>query len=347
MCANCIHLFRYDGSLSSDAYWPQQEHCGCMQSVSELGEAEDNAVQRDPRASSAAHIEEAQVDLANTPTAAPQSASWSSPTRLWSASVASSRSWTAAAPAITRWALRPTWIRSRGGEGKPQHYSEPKLILDLSHWRHNSMSAPRGGSAEKLPVELEICSRRSHAGWRALSLGSNRPVLLKLSHPVFPSSAAVSYNAPHSHMQIPAALQLSSPPTAGVLTRSSPLLHLLPSSPSSPHHGSANYLSSSIRCENDEENSQMDPSGEEHFDLDVFISQALRLCSRATHPPPSTLYLLLLWPGGYWRRTRTALVMFPTSPIKDPPEHKLQRLRWSRLTGVIKSTGRGVLWLLI
>lgn len=38
-------------------------------------------------------------------------------------------------------------------EGKPQHYSEPKLILDLSHWKHNASCLPAqpvGGSVKDL-----------------------------------------------------------------------------------------------------------------------------------------------------------------------------------------------------
>uniref|UniRef100_A0A3Q3QYQ4 Mitogen-activated protein kinase 4 n=1 Tax=Monopterus albus TaxID=43700 RepID=A0A3Q3QYQ4_MONAL len=40
-------------------------------------------------------------------------------------------------------------------EGKPQHYSEPKLILDLSHWKHNTNifsvpPEPTGGNMEDL-----------------------------------------------------------------------------------------------------------------------------------------------------------------------------------------------------
>ncbi len=284
LCVLTVYtLFRYDGSLSSDAYWPQQEHCGCMQSVSELGEAEDNEVQRDPRASSAAHIEEAQVDP-----------------RKYSHSSSAERFLEQSHSSLERVCGQfteldcghscdykvgsPSYLdKIAWREGKPQHYSEPKLILDLSHWRHNTMSTPRGGSVEKLPVEpgdlFQEISRWVESAQSGLQSPGSPQALTSPCSPPQPLSPTM---LPHSHMQIPAALQLSSPPDSR-----SPYPFftappsLLPSSPSSPHHGSANYLSSSIRCENDEEPSQMDPSGEEHFDLDVFISQALKLCSQS------------------------------------------------------------------
>ncbi|XP_016372416.1 mitogen-activated protein kinase 4 isoform X1 [Sinocyclocheilus rhinocerous] len=279
------HWDRYDGSLSSDVYWPQQEQCGCMQSVSELGEAEDEEVQRDPRASSTAHIEEVQVDP-----------------RKYSHSSSAERFLDQSHSSLERVCGQfteldcgrscdykvgsPSYLdKIAWREGKPQHYSEPKLILDLSHWRHNSMSAPRGGSVEKLLTEpgdlFQEISRWVESTQSGLhSPGSPQEPLTSPCSPPQPLSPTM---LPHSQMQIPGALQLTSPHDS----RRSPNPFfsappsLLPTSPSSPHHSSSDYLSSSIRCENDEEPSQMDPSGEEHFDLDVFISQALRLCSQS------------------------------------------------------------------
>ncbi len=199
MCAKTVYTFfsRYDGSLSSDAYWPQQEHCGCMQSVSELGEAEDDEVQRDPRASSAAHIEEAQVDP-----------------RKYSHSSSAERFLEQSHSSLERVCGQftemdcdrscdykvgsPSYLdKIAWREGKPQHYSEPKLILDLSHWRHNRMSAPRGGRVEKLLAEpgdlFQEISRWVESAQSGLhSPGSPQEAL---TSPCFPSSAAVSYNA--------------------------------------------------------------------------------------------------------------------------------------------------------
>ncbi|XP_016317403.1 mitogen-activated protein kinase 4 isoform X1 [Sinocyclocheilus anshuiensis] len=269
------HWDRYDGSLSSDAYWPQQEQCGCMQSVSELGEAEDDEVQRDPRASSAAHIEEAQVD--------PRKYSHSSSAERF---LEQSHSSLDCGRSCDYKVGSPSYLdKIAWREGKPQHYSEPKLILDLSHWRQNNMSAPRGGSVEKLLTEpgdlFQEISRWVESTQSGLhSPGSPQEALTSPCSPPQPLSPTM---LPHSHMQIPADLQLSSPHDS---SRSpNPFFtappSLLPTSPSSPYHGSSNYPSSSIRCENNEEPSQMDPSGEEHFGLDVFISQALRLCSQS------------------------------------------------------------------
>lgn len=147
------------------------------------------------------------------------------------------------------------------------------------------MSAPRGGSVEKPLVEpgdlFQEISRWVESTQSGLhSPGSPQEPLTSPCSPPQPLSPTM---LPHSQMQIAGALQLTSPHDS----RRSPNpffsapLSLLPSSPSSPHHDSSHYLSSCIRCENDEEPSQMDRSGDEHFDLDVFISQALRLCSQS------------------------------------------------------------------
>ncbi|RXN18415.1 mitogen-activated kinase 4-like isoform X1 [Labeo rohita] len=279
------HWDRYDGSLSSDVYWQQQEQCGCMQSVSELGEAEDDEVQRDPRASSTAHIEEAQVDP-----------------RKYSHSSSAERFLEQSHSSLERVCGQfteldcgrscdykvgsPSYLdKIAWREGKPQHYSEPKLILDLSHWRHNSMAAPRGGSVEKLLTEpgdlFQEISRWVESTQSGLhSPGSPQEPLASPCSPPQPLSPTM---LPHAHMQIPSALQLSS--LHDIRRSPNPFFSappsLLPSSPSSPHHGSSDYPSSSIRCENDEGPSQMEPSREEHFDLDMFISQALRLCSQS------------------------------------------------------------------
>ncbi|XP_059378605.1 mitogen-activated protein kinase 4-like [Carassius carassius] len=279
------HWDRFDGSLSSDVYWPQQEQCGCMQSVSELGEAEDEEVQRDPRASSTAHIEEVQVD--------PRKHSHSSSAERFLEQSHSSLERICGqfteldcGRSCDYKVGSPSYLdKIAWREGKPQHYSEPKLILDLSHWRHNTMSAPRGGSVEKplfepgdLFQEISHWVESTQSGLH--SPGSPQKPLTSPCSPPQPLSPTM---LPHSQMQTAGALQLTSPHDS----RRSPNPFfsappsLLPTSPSSPHHSSSDYLSFSIRCKNDAEPSQIDPSREEHFDLDVFISQALRLCGQS------------------------------------------------------------------
>ncbi|XP_051509281.1 mitogen-activated protein kinase 4-like [Myxocyprinus asiaticus] len=285
------HWDRFDGSVSSDMCWQPQEQCGCMQSISELGEAEENEVQRDPRASgSVSIIEEAQVD--------PRKYSHSSSAERFLEQSHSSLDRVCGnfteldcGRSCDYKVGSPSYLdKIAWREGKPQHYSEPKLILDLSHWRHNTMSAPRRGSMEKLvtkPADLfQEISRWVESTQSGLySPGSPHDSLTSPCSPPQPLSPTM---LPHPHMQIQAPLLLSTPDHLHEDSRSpipffSSPPTLLPSSPSSPHHGSSDCPSSSVCCKNDEEPSQTGPSRKEHehFDLDVFISQALRICSQS------------------------------------------------------------------
>ncbi|MBN3301090.1 MK04 kinase, partial [Amia calva] len=124
---------RYQASLSSDLEWHQRE---------QESEAE---VQRDPRAGSMPILEEVQVD--------PRKYSHSSSERFLEHSHSSlertgpgeldcgrSCDYKVGSPSYLDKLL---WR-----DGKPHHYSEPKLILDLSHWKHNSMPGPGEGGRE-------------------------------------------------------------------------------------------------------------------------------------------------------------------------------------------------------
>ncbi|KAL0186873.1 hypothetical protein M9458_018543, partial [Cirrhinus mrigala] len=247
--------------LSSDAYWPQQEQCGCMQSTTKFKEIHERVQQPTLRrlsSSAERFLEQSHSSLERvcgqfTELDCGRSCDY----KVGSPSYLDKIAWR---------------------EGKPQHYSEPKLIMDLSHWRHNSIVEKLLTEPGDLFQEISRWVESTQSGLH--SPGSPQEPLASPCSPPQPLSPTM---LPHAHMQIPSALQLSS--LHEIRRSPNPFFSappsLLPSSPSSPHHGSSNYPSSSIRCENDEEPSQMEPSGEEHFDLDMFISQALRLCGQS------------------------------------------------------------------
>ncbi|KAM9744379.1 mitogen-activated protein kinase 4 isoform 1-T2 [Menidia menidia] len=146
-------------SLSTDMCWQQSDgRCHCMPPghiPSDLGDTtEDEEVQRDPRASSRSLLEEAQVDP-----------------RKYSHSSSAERFLENSHPSLERVCGlgygeldcgrscdykvgSPSYLdKIAWREGKPQHYSEPKLILDLSHWRRNTNclavpDEPAGASME-------------------------------------------------------------------------------------------------------------------------------------------------------------------------------------------------------
>uniref|UniRef100_A0A3Q2PNH1 Mitogen-activated protein kinase 4 n=1 Tax=Fundulus heteroclitus TaxID=8078 RepID=A0A3Q2PNH1_FUNHE len=120
-------------SQASSFNW---ERCQCMPSDTE-------EVRRDPRASSSSLTEEAQVD--------PRKYSHSSSAERF---LESSHSSLERVCALGYGELdcgrscdykvgSPSYLdKIAWREGKPQHYSEPKLILDLSHWKHNTGRLP-------------------------------------------------------------------------------------------------------------------------------------------------------------------------------------------------------------
>ncbi|KAL9822707.1 mitogen-activated protein kinase 4-like [Geothlypis trichas] len=106
-----------------------------------------------------------------------------------------------------------------GRDNKPHHYSEPKLILDLSHWKRATIAPAAELSLEKEPSNLSL----ETAQWmKSMQMGLSVPALFQR----FRSSL-----------------------------------------PSSPHH---------LHKEPTEVNSETDPE----FDLDIFISRALKLCTK-------------------------------------------------------------------
>ncbi|XP_068461081.1 mitogen-activated protein kinase 4 [Clinocottus analis] len=146
--ASSIHWERYENSSSTDVSWQQSGgRCHCMppgHMTSDLGDTtEDEEVQRDPRASSTALLEEAQVD--------PRKYSHSSSAERF---LENSHSSLERACGLAYGELdcgrscdykvgSPSYLdKIAWREGKPQHYSEPKLILDLSHWKRNTGSLP-------------------------------------------------------------------------------------------------------------------------------------------------------------------------------------------------------------
>ncbi|XP_053481011.1 mitogen-activated protein kinase 4 isoform X1 [Ictalurus furcatus] len=266
-------------SLSSDLCWKQQEQCGCIQSVSEMGETEEDEVQRDPRANSSAHIEEALVDPGKHSHSSSAERfleqSHSSLDRLcghyMELDCGRSCDYKVGSPSYLD---KIAWR-----DGKPQHYSEPKLILDLSHWKRNTLPSPKEGDAEQLHAEEPADLFQEISRWAASTqLGLHSP-----SSPQEPPASPGSPPLPISPTLLPHSLAQTQAPsllyTSNVLPhgRRSPASFfsspppLLPSSPSSPTPGSLTPF---------QDNNEVSPiaSREEHshFDLDVFISQVKR-----------------------------------------------------------------------
>ncbi|XP_063050635.1 mitogen-activated protein kinase 4 [Engraulis encrasicolus] len=143
-----LQWHRSDTSLSSDTCWQPQDRCECMQSLSELGDADEEEVRRDPRASTSSLLEEAQVD--------PRKYSHSSSAERFLEGSHSSldRACGGGGGGGVYGELdcgrscdykvgSPSYLdKIAWREGKPQNYSEPKLILDLSHWKRNGRPGP-------------------------------------------------------------------------------------------------------------------------------------------------------------------------------------------------------------
>ncbi|XP_020344289.1 mitogen-activated protein kinase 4-like [Oncorhynchus kisutch] len=274
------HWDRYETSLSSDLCWQQQGGCQCLPGVSEVVDPEEEEVLRDPKAGSKPLLEEAQVD--------PRKYSHSSSAERFLDHSHSSLERACGGGAYTELDCdrscdykvgSPSYLdKIAWREDKPQHYSEPKLILDLSHWKRNrQVPEPRGASLEELPVEeppgdlFQEISR-----W----VESTQSLLHSPSLPQEPLPYSSSPPLPLSPTSLPAPLfHCCSPavrPSAGLdeddtlsppaSSRSPP--SLLPSSPPipSPIH----------------ERLQMPPSRGQGgpFDLDVFIT-ALKRCGQS------------------------------------------------------------------
>lgn len=210
-------------------------------------------------------------------------------------------------------------------EGKPQHYSEPKLILDLSHWKRNTNSIPVpaepiGGSVEDLEETKEEEAEPEETGdlFQEISrwvestqsrLHSPSPSPSPSLEPRSPSRYTSSPPLPLSPTDLPTpvfhytkVLQQPSAeyeedrlsPLPPVTSSSNSLPSLNPSSPTSmlfpqsppisplfpPQESQPLSSTSSISQPVNENSLQSLPvkQKERLFDLDVFISRALKLC---------------------------------------------------------------------
>ncbi|TSL10191.1 Mitogen-activated protein kinase 4 [Bagarius yarrelli] len=265
-------------SLSSDLCWKQQEQCSCLKSGSETGETEEDEVQRDPRANSSSLIEEAMVDPGKHSHSSSAERfleqSHSSLDRLcghyMELDCGRSCDYKVGSPSyLDKLAWR---------DGKPQHYSEPKLILDLSHWKYNTLPSPKEGDPKQLNAEEPADLFQEISRWaESTQLGLYSP-----GSPQEPLNSPGSPPLPVSPTLLPRSVTETQKPsllyTSDVLHQGrrslasffSPSSPLLPSSPSSP---TPNSLVSF-------QNSKVSPiaSGKEHpaLDLDVFISQVKR-----------------------------------------------------------------------
>ncbi|KAL0979788.1 hypothetical protein UPYG_G00189690 [Umbra pygmaea] len=281
---------RYDTSLSSDLCWTQQGGCHCIPGVSEVGNPEED-VQRDPRAGSNPLLEEAQVDP-----------------RKYSHSSSAERFLDHSHPSMERVGGggayadldcgsscdykvgSPSYLdKIAWRDGKPQHYSEPKLILDLSHWkRTNQLPAheepePRGAGVEEVQVRdgpgdlFQEISR-----W----VESTQSRLRSPSPPAEPQPCPSSPLLPHSPTSLPAPVvqgcspvveSLSGPEQDDVICHPDISPSLLPFSSSSSQPMS-HCIPSSIH----DPPQTLPPRGRGGlFDLDVFISRALKLCGQS------------------------------------------------------------------
>ncbi|CAH2296680.1 mitogen-activated kinase 4 [Pelobates cultripes] len=109
---------RYQVSLSSDLDWRQEQSHGMSE------------VQRDPRAGSESQVEEAQVDPRKYSQSSSErflEQSHSSMDRVFEGDCGRSCEYKVGSPSYLDKLL---WR-----DNKPHHYSEPKLILDLSNWK--------------------------------------------------------------------------------------------------------------------------------------------------------------------------------------------------------------------
>lgn len=171
-------------------------------------------------------------------------------------------------------------------EGKPQHYSEPKLILDLSNWKRNSLPRPVEGNMEDLPTEAPGDLFLEISRW----VESTQSRLHSPSPPPEPLPSPRSPPLPLSPTAFPGPLSLSPPPVllpAPDLTddesRTSPPpssspLSLLPPSPSSPLPALSPAVPPVPAASSPPPSEAVPPTElESQFDLDVLISRALKL----------------------------------------------------------------------
>ncbi|XP_040898232.1 mitogen-activated protein kinase 4 isoform X2 [Toxotes jaculatrix] len=316
--ASSIHWDRYENSLSTDVCWQQSGgRCRCMPPghiTSDLGDtAEDEEVQRDPRASSTSLLEEAQVD--------PRKYSHSSSAERF---LENSHSSLERACGLGYGELdcgrscdykvgSPSYLdKIAWREGKPQHYSEPKLILDLSHWKRNTNTLPlpaepideeTGDLFQEISRWVQSTQSRLHSPSPSPSLEprspscytSSPPLPLSptdLPTPVFRYTEVVRQPSAEydEHRLSPLPPVTSSSNSLPSLLPSSPTSPLPPQSPQTvspptspllpPSESQPLSSTSSISQPVDGNSVESLPvkQKERLFDLDVFISRALKLC---------------------------------------------------------------------
>ncbi|XP_071989407.1 mitogen-activated protein kinase 4 [Engystomops pustulosus] len=128
---------RYQVSLSSDMDWRQDQSLGMSD------------VQRDPRAGSGSQAEEAQVDPRKYSQSSSErflEQSHSSMDRVFEGDCGRSCEYKVGSPSYLDKLL---WR-----DNKPHHYSEPKLILDLSNWKKTSIPPTGDLTREEEPSNL-------------------------------------------------------------------------------------------------------------------------------------------------------------------------------------------------
>ncbi|XP_062455300.1 mitogen-activated protein kinase 4 isoform X3 [Rhea pennata] len=128
---------RYQVSLSSDLEWRHDKY------------HDMDEVQRDPRAGSESIAEEAQVDPRKYSQSSSErflELSHSSMDRVFDADCGKSCDYKVGSPSYLDKLL---WR-----DNKPHHYSEPKLILDLSHWKRATIAPTAELSLEEEPSNL-------------------------------------------------------------------------------------------------------------------------------------------------------------------------------------------------
>ncbi|XP_073925934.1 mitogen-activated protein kinase 4 isoform X2 [Castor canadensis] len=205
---------RYPVSLSSDLEW-RPDRC---QDASE--------VQRDPRAGSAPLAEDVQVDPRKDSQSSSErflEQSHSSMERAFEADYGRSCDYKVGSPSYLDKLL---WR-----DNKPHHYSEPKLILDLSHWKQAAGAPPAAVAADAVVHEDEPAS-----------------LFLEIAQWVKSTQGGP---------------ERASPPPG------SPERRLSASPPGRP--------------------APVDGGSSPQFDLDVFISRALKLCTKPEDLPDNKL----------------------------------------------------------
>uniref|UniRef100_A0A3Q2CTX3 Mitogen-activated protein kinase 4 n=1 Tax=Cyprinodon variegatus TaxID=28743 RepID=A0A3Q2CTX3_CYPVA len=190
-------------------------------------------------------------------------------------------------------------------EGKPQHYSEPKLILDLSHWKRNTgrLAVPEAEEEEEEEEEddtgdlfqeitrwVESAHSRLHSPSTSPSIGQCSPSCYTSSPPLPLSptdlpTPVFHCNEPTHHLSAeydenrlsPLPSITSSSNTPPFLFPSSPTAIFSPQTSSPPPTPLVQLPESQPLSNADSMDSLPVKQKERLFDLDVFISRALKL----------------------------------------------------------------------